>query len=113
MLKTKIAAAAVATTLLFSSPAEARPAPSTRTVRSTAYCLTGTMASGKRAFDGAVAMNGAPKGSRWRVLSGPQVGRTLTVEDRIGHGSQFDIAMPGRCAAARQYGRHTIKIQRV
>lgn len=75
---------------------------------STAYCLTGTMASGKRVYWGAVAMNNVPLFSRWRIVGTEQV---LTVEDRIGHGSQFDIAMPGDCTAAKQYGRRTIQIE--
>lgn len=89
------------------------PAGNQRTVSSTAYCLTGTMANGQRVHDGAVAMNGVGFGVRWRVLSGPMAGRVFTVKDRIGHSSQFDIAMPGRCDAARRYGRHTITIERV
>lgn len=84
-----------------------------QTVSSTAYCLTGTMASGKRVYSGAVAMNGPSFGTRYQVLSGPASGRTFTVEDRIGHGSGFDIAMPGNCAGARSYGRHRIQIRRL
>lgn len=80
---------------------------------STAYCLTGTMASGKRVYQGAAAMNGVPLGSRYRVLSGPAAGRSFTIEDRIGSGSQFDIAYPGNCGAARQYGRRTISVERM
>ncbi len=80
---------------------------------STAYCLTGRMASGKFTYSGAAAMNGVPLGSRYRVLSGPRAGTTLVVEDRIGHSSGFDIAYPGNCGAARSYGRRTISIQQV
>lgn len=90
-----------------------RPVSGVRSVSSTAYCLTGTMANGRRVYSGAVAMNGVPFGSRWEVLSGPWAGRVLTVADRIGHGSQFDVAMPGNCRAAINYGRRTIKIRRV
>lgn len=79
-------------------------------VTSTAYCLTGTMANGQRVFAGAVAMNGQPFGSRWRVVD---TGAEYVVADRIGHGSQFDIAMPGDCAAAIRYGRRTVTIERV
>lgn len=82
-----------------------------RRVSSTAYCLTGTMANGERAHAGAVAMNGVRFGTRFEVLTGPQAGQVLTVKDRIGHGSQFDVAMPGDCAAARQYGRRSISIR--
>lgn len=81
----------------------------TRRVSSTAYCLTGTMASGKRVYSGAVAMNGMPFGSRWYAV---ELGRTFTVEDRIGHSSQFDIWMPS-CRAALDYGRRTLTIRRV
>lgn len=80
-----------------------------RTVSSTAYCLTGTMANGQRVFRGAVAMNGVPLGSRWRIVGGG----TFVVADRIGHGSGFDIAMPGDCDGARRYGRRTVTIERV
>lgn len=86
--------------------------PVTR-VSSTAYCLTGRMASGKFVYAGAAAMNGVRLGSRYRVLDGPRAGATFTIEDRIGHSSGFDIAYPGNCAAARQYGRRTISIQQV
>lgn len=102
-----------------SAPPEVAPsavqssAGSTRQVSSTAYCLTGTMASGRRVYWGAVAMNGVPFGSRWEILSGSLRGRVLTVGDRIGHGSGFDVAMPGACGAARQYGRQAITIRRV
>ena len=82
----------------------------TRTVTSTAYCLTGHMANGQPTYAGAVAMNDVPLGSQWEVEG---TGHVYTVADRIGHGSQFDIAMPGDCAAARAYGRRTITIRRV
>lgn len=82
-----------------------------REVSSTAYCLTGTMASGKRVYSGAVAMNNVPFGTRYRVLTGPATGRVLTVEDRIGHSSDFDIAFPGDCESARKYGRRQIRVE--
>lgn len=94
-------------------PAEIPPAPAIRTVESTAYCLTGQMANGDLVHDGAVAMNGVPFGARWRILSGPFSGRVLTVKDRIGHSSDFDVAMPGRCDEALGYGRRSIEIERV
>ncbi|MBW3591580.1 MAG: hypothetical protein KY393_07025 [Actinobacteria bacterium] len=96
-----------------SAPAPQSASGPSRTVHSTAYCLTGTMASGKRVYEGAAAMNGVPLGSRYRVLSGPAAGRSFTIEDRIGSGSQFDIAYPGNCGAARQYGRRTISVERM
>lgn len=71
------------------------------------------MASGRNTYWGAAAMNGVPLGSRYRVLDGPRAGSTLVVEDRIGHGSAFDVAYPGNCGAARAYGRRTISIQQV
>lgn len=92
------------------APAATSSAP-VRRVSSTAYCLTGRMASGKNTYSGAAAMNGVPLGSRFRVLDGPRAGSTFVVEDRIGHSSGFDIAYPGNCGAARQYGRRTISIQ--
>lgn len=99
-------------------PAEPAPGPApasgpARRVNSTAYCLTGTMANGRRVFHGAVAMNGVAFGTRWRILDGPLAGRVLTVADRIGHSSQFDVAMPGDCQAARRYGRRTVTIERL
>jgi hypothetical protein len=84
-----------------------------RRVSSTAYCLTGTMASGRRVYPGAAAMNGTPLGSRYEVLDGPRAGETFVVEDRIGHGSAFDIAYPGDCRGAYSYGRRTISIRPV
>jgi 3D (Asp-Asp-Asp) domain-containing protein len=80
-----------------------------RNVTSTAYCLTGIMANGQHTYRGAVAMNGVPLGSVWEVDGGG----IYTVADRIGHGSSFDIAMPGDCEGARAYGRRTITIRRV
>lgn len=94
------------------NPAQPR-AYGVRLVSSTAYCLTGTMANGQRVYAGAVAMNGEPFGSRWLVHTGPLAGQTLTVADRIGHSSAFDIAMPADCPAAIRYGRRQITIERV
>jgi hypothetical protein len=82
-------------------------------VTSTAYCLTGTMASGRRVYPGAAAMNGTPLGSRYQVLDGPRAGETFVIEDRIGYGSSFDIAYPGDCRGAYSYGRRTISIRPV
>lgn len=82
-------------------------------VESTAYCLTGTMASGKPVYEGAAAMNGVPLGSKYQVVDGPEAGKIYTIEDRIGHSSEFDIAFPGDCEAAMQYGRRTINIEPV
>jgi 3D (Asp-Asp-Asp) domain-containing protein len=82
-------------------------------VHSTAYCLEGRMANGQRAHDGAAAMNGVPLGARFRVKTGPLRGEVLTVKDRVGNGSEFDVAMPDDCSAAYRYGRRTVNIQRV
>jgi hypothetical protein len=84
-----------------------------RRVSSTAYCLTGTMASGRRTYWGAAAMNGTPLGSTYQVLDGPRAGETFVIEDRIGYGSTFDIAYPGDCRGAYNYGRRTISIRPV
>jgi hypothetical protein len=88
-------------------------AGSSRRVISTAYCHTGVMASGKRTYVGAAAMNGAPLGTSYQVLDGPRAGETFVIEDRIGGGSSFDIAYPGNCEGARRYGRRSIFIRRV
>ncbi|MGH2556396.1 MAG: hypothetical protein ACRDHO_11840 [Actinomycetota bacterium] len=80
-------------------------------VDSTAYCLTETMANGELAHPGAAAMNGVPFGTRVVVLDGPLGGRRLVVKDRIGRGSEFDVAMPGECRRAREYGRRQIRIR--
>lgn len=68
------------------------------------------MANGQKAHYGAVAMNGVPFGTRVAILSGPRAGTTVVVKDRIGHSSGFDLAYPGNCSAARQYGRRNILI---
>ena len=93
------------------APASAPTGP-TLTVSSTAYCLQGTMANGQTVHAGAVAMNGPAFGTQYRVLNGPMAGSVLTVSDRIGHSSQFDVWMAS-CDAAIAYGRQTITIQQV
>lgn len=82
-------------------------------VHSTAYCLQGRMANGQSAHSGAAAMNGVPLGTKFKVMTGPLRGEVLTVKDRVGSGSEFDVAMPSNCTAARSYGQRTINIQRV
>lgn len=84
-----------------------------RRVLSTAYCLTGRMASGKPVYEGAAAMNGVPLGSKFMVADGPRAGEVFTIEDRIARGSGFDIAYPGNCVQALQYGRRSIRINKV
>jgi hypothetical protein len=70
------------------------------------------MASGQRTYWGAVAM-AEPFGSMWQVLSGPLAGRVFTVGDHFGHGTDFDVAMPGECGRARDYGLRVIQVQRM
>lgn len=81
-------------------------------MRSTSYCETGRMANGEYTYWGAVAM-AEPFGSRWLVLSGPLTGGVFTAKDHFGHGTDFDIAMPGECGRARAYGLRVIQVVRV
>lgn len=113
--------AAVALSLLVAGAASACVAPGTAggarySVESTAYCLQGQMASGRWVYDGAVAMNyypgtnvRVPFGTRFRVDNGPMAGRVVTVEDRIGYGTQFDFWMYS-CNSAINYGRRYIQV---
>lgn len=64
----------------------------------------------QRAHRGAVAANRWPLGTRLRVAPSP-VGGIVTVEDRIGYGSELDFAMPGDCAAARAWGRRAVTVE--
>lgn len=82
-------------------------------VHSTAYCLQGRMANGQSAHSGAAAMNNVPLGTKFKVMTGPLRGEVLTVKDRVGYGSEFDVAMPNSCSSARRYGRRTVNIQRL
>lgn len=81
-------------------------------MRSTNYCLTGNMADGHRVRVGAVAKNDVPFGTKYRILTGPYTGRIVTVEDRYGHGTQFDIYVDS-CRQAFTYGRRTVQIERL
>lgn len=94
------------------APAPKAPSPPAerKSVVSTSYCETGRMYNGQRTYFGAVAM-AARIGSRWRALTGPFAGVVFTVADRYGHGTQFDIALPGQCARARIYGLRRIVIE--
>jgi hypothetical protein len=83
-----------------------------RSLVSTGYCELGRTASGVFTYWGAVAM-AEPFGSRWLVLSGPLVGQVFTAADHYGHGTQFDVAMPGECGRARDYGLRVIQVKRV
>lgn len=80
-----------------------------RRVSSTAYCLRSATANGERGYPGSAAMNGVPLGSWWRVN---ETGLVYRVNDRIGHGSGFDIWMPS-CEAALAYGRRSVTVERV
>lgn len=91
-------------------PSSSARADGSATVSATAYCLTGTMADGTPAHRGAVAANRWPLGTRLRVSSSP-VGEIVTVEDRIGSGSDLDFALPGSCDEARSWGRRTITVE--
>jgi hypothetical protein len=86
------------------------------------FVVAGGMANGSPVYAGAVAMNGVAFGTRWHVVARfdratetwiDVDGPTYTVADRIGHGSQFDVAMPGDCDGARSYGRRRLRIERV
>lgn len=105
--------AKVPTPVIDDVPPSRVPLPPVRTVESTAYCLTGTMANGDTAHSGAVAMNGVKMGTRYKILTGPERGEEVVVADRIGHSSDFDIAMPGDCDGAREYGRRSIDVMKL
>lgn len=72
----------------------------------TAYCQDGTMADGRLTHVGAAASNDWPFGTLLEVVGYGEV----TVEDRIGSGSQLDIWMPS-CAAAREFGRRWLEVE--
>jgi hypothetical protein len=93
-------------------PPPPRP-PRRLRLESTAYCLTGDMYDGTPAYDGAAAMRGDPPpvGLRLRLLTGPLAGKVVEVRDRIGHGSELDLAMPGRCREALDYGRKSVLVE--
>jgi len=74
---------------------------------STAYCDSGPTASGSGTYEGEVASNRHPIGTRLRITSGPQAGREVSVQDRIGSGSELDFYM-GSCSAAARYGRQQV-----
>lgn len=78
-----------------------------RRVESTCYTLTGNMASGKKVYDGAVAMNNIPFGTEVYVVEHDKV---YVVEDRIGWGSSFDVWMSDykKCQA---FGRRYLNIK--
>lgn len=82
-------------------------------LRSTSYCLTGGMASGRRTYVGAVAANRYRLGTRLTAWPNPwgDPGMVFTVEDRHKPGAtQLDFAMPGECSRALAWGnrRHVV-----
>jgi 3D (Asp-Asp-Asp) domain-containing protein len=79
-------------------------------VTSTAYCLTGHMADGTPAEQGAVASNAHPLGTVLEASDSPWGPGTFVVRDRIGWGSQLDFAIPGDCALARRWGRRRVSV---
>lgn len=80
----------------------------------TAYCATGDRnAAGlwPRIGDVAVLDRSIPFGTRLRIA-----GRTFTVRDWIGHGSQVDIYMGAGAAcevAANRWGRQRLLVEEV
>lgn len=76
----------------------------------TAYCWTGNRtASGKWPRRGMAASNKHPIGTRLRV---PGIG-VVTVEDRIGHGTELDLYM-GRAGChdrATDFGRRHLRVE--
>jgi 3D (Asp-Asp-Asp) domain-containing protein len=90
------------------------PAGTGELLSSTAYCLTGTMADGTRvdAYPAwtVAAGNRWPLGTRLYVV---ELGITVRIRDRIGHGSDLDLALPGDCPAADRYGRRAVHVRRL
>lgn len=79
-------------------------------LRSTSYCLTGGMASGRRTYVGAVAANRYRLGTKLTAWPNPwgDPGMVFTVEDRHAPGAtQLDFAMPGECRRALAWGNRT------
>jgi 3D (Asp-Asp-Asp) domain-containing protein len=100
----------------------APPAPASRSLARpavaevlsvTAYCATGSVnAAGHYPRAGEAAGNRWPLGT---VLSVPRYGR-VTVEDRIGHGSDLDLyfgAQPDCEQRARAWGRQALAVTEV
>lgn len=83
--------------------------------RSTAYCLTGRMASGRHTYIGAVAGNRWDIGTTLNAWPNPwnDPDMEFTVEDRHqradanGYPTQIDFAMPGQCGRALTWGNRT------
>lgn len=97
-----------------SLPPEAPVAPSEPVgalVETTAYCLTSRMANGVRAHAGAVASNRHPFGTRLHLSDSPWGPGEFVVADRIGWGSELDIAVPRDCGLARRWGRRVVSVR--
>lgn len=103
-----VAATAVEATLEVVPSLE--PAIGSSTVTSTAYCQTGTMADGRQTYQGAVAGDRWPLGTRLAVSDSPDGPEVVTVADRIGAGSDLDFALPGQCQRALDWGRHPVRV---
>lgn len=85
------------------------PAPEVFELDSTSYCSAGTMADGAQTHIGAVANNMWPLGTRLEILTGEDAGAVVTVEDRIGYGSQLDVFNPS-CQWSIDYGRELVQV---
>lgn len=82
--------------------------------RSTSYCLTGGMASGRRVYVGAVAANRYKLGTRLHAWPNPwgDPAMVFTVEDRSAPGAtDLDFGMPGQCARARAWGTRPTTVE--
>lgn len=84
--------------------------PSIVSVSSTSYCQSGIMADGQMTHMGAAAGNMWPLGTRLEILTGSHQGTSVTIEDRIGWGSQLDF-FTWSCRAAIDYGREQIEVE--
>lgn len=98
------------TTTTNTPPAPKNPEPSNMkylgALSSTAYTSTGNnMASGEKPYEGAVACNLVPLGTKIYIEGYGY----FVVKDRIGHGSQLDIFMD-TYEEAIQFGRRTVKV---
>lgn len=88
------------------------PIPVTVALRSTAYCLTSSMANGQHPYIGAVAANRWKIGTRLKVDDSPIGPGTFTVTDRHAPGAtQLDFAIPGQCDLALRWGRTTVHVE--
>jgi hypothetical protein len=94
------------------------PAPRTTgaRLRSTAYCLTGGMASGRPTYVGAVASNRYRLGTVLTAWPNPwgNPAMRFTVEDRHRDGAtELDFSMPSECGRALRWGNRNYVTVRV